>query len=167
MRRIGVPEEHMINAKGNLANAYHRLGRLEEALSMRRDVYSGYCRLLGEDSRESIDTAFNYANNLFDMQRFEDAKAVLRKMTPVAQRVLGESRELTLLMRCLYARSLYEDPNATLDDLREAVTMFEEIEPTARRVLGGAHPLARWIEKSLQIARAVLRARETPSSGET
>ena len=32
--------------------------------------------------------------------------------------------------------ALYEDPDATLDDLREAVTTLEEIEPTARRVFG-------------------------------
>ena len=36
---------------------------------------------------------------------------------------------------------LYEDDGATLDDLREAVTTLEDTERTARRVLGGAHPL--------------------------
>ena len=55
---------------------------------------------------------------------------------------------------------------ATLDDLRESVRTFEEIEPTARRVLGGAHPITTQIERYLQDARAVLRAREgTPSGG--
>ena len=34
--------------------------------------------------------------------------------------------------------ALYMDPSATLDDLREAVTTLEEMERTARRVLGGA-----------------------------
>jgi len=58
--------------------------------------------------------------------------------------------------------SLYEDPAATLDDLREAVTMLEEIEPTARRVLGGAHPDTTRIENALRSARAELRARDTP-----
>ena len=69
-----------------------------------------------------------------------------------------------MALRALYAELLYNDAAATLDDLREAVTTLEETERIARRILGGAHPLARWIEKSLQIARAVLRARETPSS---
>ena len=58
----------------------------------------------------------------------------------------------------------FEDPAATLDDLREAVTKLEEIERTARRVFGGAHPIARWIESGLRDARIVLRFRET---GET
>ena len=66
-------------------------------------------------------------------------------------------------MRTNYARTLYEDDSASLDDLREAVATLEEIEPAARRVLGDAHPTVHLIEKSLQHTRAVLAARETPS----
>ena len=51
---------------------------------------------------------------------------------------------------------------ATDDDLREAVTTLEEIEATARRVLGGSYPTTVSIERSLRNARAALRARETP-----
>ena len=54
-----------------------------------------------------------------------------------------------------------EDDGATLDGLREAVTTLEEIEPIARRVLGGTHPLVVGIEAQLQESRAALRARET------
>ena len=56
------------------------------------------------------------------------------------------------------------DGAATLDDLREAVATLEEIEPTARRVLGGARPLVQSIERHLRNARAALAARETPSA---
>ena len=62
-----------------------------------------------------------------------------------------------------YAEALCQDNGATLDDLREAVTLLEDLEPTARRVLGGAHPLIKGFEDELQDARAALRARETPS----
>ena len=48
-------------------------------------------------------------------------------------------------------------------DLREAVNTLEEVAPTARRVLGGAHPLTKEIEEHLRQSRAALRARETPS----
>ena len=67
-------------------------------------------------------------------------------------------------MRYCYAKALYADPDATLDDVREAVTTLEEIVRTARRVLGGAHPLTSSIENTLRQSRAVLRARETQSS---
>ena len=59
-------------------------------------------------------------------------------------------------------KALYNDDRATLDDVREAVTTLEDVAPTARRVLGGAHPTTTGIEKSLRNARALLRARETP-----
>ena len=62
-------------------------------------------------------------------------------------------------------KAIYGDPSATLDDLRKAVTTLEDTERTARRVLGGAHPLTSAIERDLQKSRAALRARETPSSG--
>ena len=68
-------------------------------------------------------------------------------------------------MRSLYAAALYKDPGATLDDLHEAVTTFEETTRIARRVLGGAHPLTVDIEGDVKNARAALRAREEPSSG--
>ena len=67
----------------------------------------------------------------------------------------------------MYATALYRDPCATFDDLREAVAELEETERTARRVLGGTHPLTMVIERALQNARAALRARETPSPAES
>ena len=63
-------------------------------------------------------------------------------------------------MRWIYATALYHDTGATLDGLREAVTTLEEIERTARRVLGGAHPTTTGVVRSLQEARAALRARD-------
>ena len=85
---------------------------------------------------------------------------MLRKAIPVARRGLGESHELTLKMRWIYAKALYEDDSATLDNLREAVSTLEDLEPIARRVMGGAHPTTAVIGRALQKARAALGARE-------
>ena len=103
-----------------------------------------------------------YAKSLKDLERLEEAKALLRKTIPVAGRVLGDKDRLTLTMRWIYAEALCRDSNATLDDLCEAVTTFEEIEPIARRVLGGAHPTTRGIEHHLRTARAALRETGLP-----
>jgi hypothetical protein len=47
-----------------------------------------------------------------------------------------------------------------------SVTTLEDTTRTMRRVLGGAHPATTGIETSLRLARAaLLRARETPSTG--
>ena len=81
----------------------------------------------------------------------------------MAPHVLGESHETTLRMRWTYAAALYNNTGATLDDLREAATTLEETARIARRVFGGDHPFTAGIEAALRIARAALRARETPS----
>ena len=60
---------------------------------------------------------------------------------------------------------LYGSPAATLDDLREAVTMFEELAPNVRRVLGGSNPTTLMGEDALRNARVALRAREPPPPG--
>ena len=162
-RRVGASEDSILVAQSNLATSYHQLGRLEETNRMLGDVYSGYCRLLGEDGETSLALAYNYANSFSELRRFEEAKALLRKTLPVARRVLGESHELTLRMRRIYAQTLYKDDAVTLDDLREAVTILEDAERTARRVLGGANPITMRIVAALRNARAALRARKTPS----
>ena len=78
----------------------------------------------------------------------------------MARRVLGESDETTLRTQLNYADTLWGNRDATLDNLREAVKTLEETERTARRVMGGAHPLTARIENHLRMARAALRARE-------
>ena len=141
---------------------YQALGRTEEALRLKRDVYSGSLKLHGEEHADTLRAANNYAGTLRDLRRFEEAKALLRKTIPVAQRVLG-SNEITLKMRWTLGASLTRSDGATLDDLREAVTTLEDAERTTRRVFGGAHPSTTGIKAALQHTRAVLRTRETPS----
>ena len=165
-RRIGASAQSILTVQGDLANTYQNLGRLDEALSMRRDVYSGRLKLDGEQDERTLMEANNYAVLLNQLERFEEAKSMLRKTIPVARRVLGDSNDVTLKMRWVYAEALYEDPNATLDDLREAATTLEDTERIARRVFGGAHPLTMGIECDLQRSRAALRARETPPAGD-
>ena len=71
-----------------------------------------------------------------------------------------------LKMRWVYAKALYKDDGATLDGLRESVVTFEDLERTARRVLGGAHPITGGIEKGLQHAQAALCAHEEAAPGD-
>jgi len=59
----------------------------------------------------------------------------------------------------------YEDPAATLENIREGVATLEETARTARRVLGPSNPLTIDLMRALLQSRAVLDARETPSPG--
>ena len=159
-RRFGGSEAAILAVQGNLAGTYYDLARYEEALQLRREVYSGRLKLNGKEHESTILAAHNLAFSLVDAQRFEEARSVLRKMVPVAPRIIGSNDEITLRIRTLYAAALYEDDRATLDDLRESVATLEELARTARRVLGGSHPVTEEIEDDLRAARAALRARE-------
>ena len=130
---------------------------------MQRDVYFGSRKVNGEEDAITLREADNYAIFLLDLKHYAKAKSLLRKTMPVARRVLGRNDLTTLRMLSRHARALGEDPDATIDDLREGVTTLEEIEPTAPRLLGDAHPDVVSLEKTLRGGRAALRARETPS----
>ena len=119
---------------------------------------------------------------------FEEGAAPLAERLRVHNRMrirpVGLRRDLLRVepwacWRANYARALYEDPGATLDNVREAVTTLDETARIARRVLGGSHPVTQVIDKCLRNAalrvragiqvegvvrasRAALRARETP-----
>ena len=151
--------ESILVTQSNLAVTYENQGLLEEALRLKRDVYSGHLRLYGEEHRETLKQANNYSVALNNLRHFEETRALMRKTLPVARRVVGGNDEITLHLRWAYAQAIYNDPAATLDDLREAVTTLEDTERIARRVFGGVHPLTKGIEHNLQNARAALRAR--------
>ena len=163
-RRLDAPDDHILVVQNNLACTYDELDRLEEALRLRKDVYSARLKHNGQEHEDTLRAANNYAGSLNGLKRFEEAKALLCKMLPVAQRVLGNNDQVTLMMGGCYAEALCRDPAATLDDLREGVTTIEENLRIARRVLGGAHPATAGIESDLQKARAALRAREMLSA---
>ena len=160
LRRLGASEDNMLVVQSNLANTYSKLGRNEDAARLQRHVYYGHLRIFGEDHGRTIVSAYNCASTLGELRDYKEVKDILRRTLPVARRVLGENNETTLRMRWVYALALYANPAATFDDIREAVMTLEDMEPTARRVLGGAHPLVVETGINLRDARAVLRARE-------
>jgi len=114
---------------------------------------------------KNLTAAFNFAHGLFSLRRHAEAKSLLRNRIPVARRALGEEHRQPLKMNALYAENIYNDPAATLDDLREAVTTLEDAERIARRVFGGTHPITVDIEANLRHSRAALRARDTAPPG--
>ena len=150
----------MLVMQSNLAVTYEALGRLEQALRTKQNVYSGYVKLLGKEDVKTLMVAAKYALALVNEQRFEEAKSLLREQIPVARRVLGENDLFTLTMRGTYAEALYLDTSTTLGDLRGAVAMLEEIERIARRAFGTSHPIVVKCGLALRNARGTLRARE-------
>ena len=167
-RRIGAHPKLILISQNHLANSYARLGRSDEVLRMRRDVYSGHLRLNGEDNYHTLQAAYNYACSLIELAgknqtSCEEARSLIRTAIPISRRVLGEDHHLTLQLRKLYAFALYDDPSSTLDDYREAVATLEDVVPIARRVFGGAHPTTKNIETNLRDARETVAYKEVIS----
>ena len=165
MRRFGASRNNILIAQCNLANSYRMLGRFEEVMSVRRDVYSGWLKLHGEEDESTLLAANNYANILNDMQRHAEAKELLRKTIPVARRVLGEGHILTLKMRWIYAVALFSDAAALLDNLREAVATLESVAKSWQRIFGQAHPETPKVQQALKEAREALAARVPGPTG--
>ena len=109
LRRHGAPEKLILDVQLNLAKAYAALGRLDEATSMERDVYSGRLRLHGEEHPQTVLAANNYAWGLVLLGRFDEAKLLMRKEIPVARRLLGESHKHTLTARSIYGEALCQE----------------------------------------------------------
>ncbi len=155
-------QDSILVTQSNLANTYSDLGRSEEAMRIRRDVYFGRLKLFGDENGKTLTAAISYAGSLNRLGQFKEARSLLRKTLPKVRRVFGDTHEFAFRTRGIYAEALFREHGATLDDCREAVTTLEDTTQTARRVLGGAHPVVVLIETLLQIARAALHARETP-----
>ena len=64
LRRLGDSEDNILFVQGNLASTYQRLGRCEEAMLLRRDVYSGNLKLVGAEHFDTLREAHNYAMSL-------------------------------------------------------------------------------------------------------
>ena len=160
LRRLGESEYNILVAQSSLASAYDNLGRVEDVLRMRRDVYSGCLRVHGERHENTLGEASNLANSLFALERFGETKSFLRKTVPVARRTLGDDSTVTFAMRKMYAQALYMDADSTLDDFREAASTLEEVDRTCRRVLGNSHPYIAGIGISLQKSRSLLAVRK-------
>ena len=164
LRRLGGTEAELLGVLGNLALTYEELGR-PEALQMKQDVYNGNLKLNGEEHGNTLMAASNYTNLLLDLRRFEEARSLLRKMIPVARRALGEGAVNTLRMRWIYARAIYLDASATLNDLHESVETLESVARVWIRVFGEAHPETPKAQDALKIARGALAARRAASAG--
>ena len=100
------------------------------------------------------------------MGRAAEAKPFLRKNISRARRSLGDDHHVTLDLRDRYVRTLVaplvEDPGSAsaAGDLREGVTILEDIERRSRRVFGADHPNTLNYEASLEVAHEMLALSE-------
>ncbi len=146
-----------------LGNCYSSLDRFEEALVLYRAYYETACARWGIECEDTLIGAAGLGGTLTEFGRYGEAKSFLPKNISVARRSLGIENRTTLSLIREYARALALDEDAPLRDLRKAVTKFEAINKTSRRVLGTDHPLSLTIQQDMEKAREALASAEEAS----
>ena len=79
----------------------------------------------------------------------------------------GAENDYMLQIRTLHARALCEDENASLDNLRQAVELLEDIDSISSRVFGARHPDTVANGGNLRYAREKLARAEAPVARRT
>ena len=158
LRRIGASEHQILVVQTNLANAYRALGRLEKALSMRKDLYARSFELFGRDNESTLVVAGNLAATLVEneLQQFDEARAFLRDRIPEAVRALGKDHDITFRMQRTYARCLYQNADASQDDVTAAIAQLEDLDRRQTRIFGASHPETEYTRGRLAQARETL-----------
>ena len=155
LRRLGAPEGDMLIVQGNLAMTYGQLGRLDEALSMRRDVYSGHLRHrdLGPLHQSTLGAAVNLSTSLVDAGNYAEARAFMRDQMELARRAFGADHPVTLDFQWGYSRAFTLDKDVSAEQLAEVATTLEKTLKVSQRVRGREHPMTYGIRDELVIAK--------------
>jgi hypothetical protein len=158
--RLGASPLRTLATRSNLALSYYHLGRIEDALRLQREVYTGWQILsVSSQLREAVGDCLtisvgNLTELLVGASEFEEAQSLAREKLPAVIDRHGPDDILTLEVRTWYARALFRAGGAAEDDLSEAQTILEDVLRRSRRVLGDSHPDTERARKFLEEARS-------------
>ncbi len=157
LRRLGASQDNILIMQSNLANTYSKIGRFEEALRMDREVYAGFKLIFGNCHNCTLTAANNLVFQLLRQRKHAEAVSILREPLSEARRAFGDDHEHTLQLSSLLADSLVSaGTSPTLDDVREAIAIREDVCKRSRRLLGESHPASRRRQDALDGARNAL-----------
>jgi len=135
---LGWPESHdpgALSAAAELGVLYQRLGLVEEAETLIREVLEIRTETLGEDHPASLTSLNQLADFLFSQGRIDEVEPLDRKTLEIRRRVLGEDHPETLRSLNGLAATLFSQGRYA-----EAAPLFEEGLEIRRRTLGDSHP---------------------------
>ena len=124
-------EESILIAQSSLANCLINLGRYDEALVLRRRMYSRLVVTLGVSHESTICTGNNLVLSLNKLRLWEESKSLARdQLLPAARQFLGTDSNLTLSLNQCLAEALENDPARTRDHLRLNKHRSAEMRPS-------------------------------------
>ena len=132
---LGPDHPDTLTSRNNLAYAYKSAGRLDEAITLYKQVLADSARVLGDDHPHTLASRNNLASAYESAGRPDEAIALFEETLADQVRVLGDDHPHTLASRNNLAGA-YE--SAGRPD--EAIALFEETLADSARVLGDNHP---------------------------
>ena len=141
LRRLGSIEGQIMVTRSNLALCLSKLGRLEESLAIKREVYAREKVLLGTSHLNTLITGRNLLFTLNKLKHYVEVKALARReLVPRSRHTFGSEHDIALGIQQNYAEALFNDPTAFRADILQAVAILEDVVRAYRRVLGKHHP---------------------------
>ena len=128
---------------------------------MERDITLERLKLDGEEHRETLTAAGNYATGPYRTRALRRSQVVAAQKTmPVARRILRKVMDSRSRCGGNYAQSLYKDDAHARRSPRGRDDARGDGTDRAAPCSVSAYPITTGIEHALQDARAALRARE-------
>ena len=112
-------DELILAAQTNIVLVLFKIGRLDEALVLSREIYARRVVTLGASDERTLISGCNLSGSLNELDHFDDAKSLLRdQLLPAARQTLGADHDLTLGIHHNLAAALHGNPKCTRGDLR-------------------------------------------------
>jgi tetratricopeptide (TPR) repeat protein len=134
-RALGTDHPVTLTSRSNLAYAYQRAGRLDEAIPVYEQVLADRERVLGADHPRTLASRNNLAGAYQSAGRLGEAIPRQEKALADRERVLGADHPDTLTSRSNRAYA-YQAAGR----LGEAISLYEQTLADCERVLGADHP---------------------------
>ena len=144
----------VLGALTNIAFCYSHLDRHEEALAIRRQVYVGKLRYYHEGDPMFLPDVVNLGNSLIVNKCFSEAREFMAAQSSLAEQKNGADNEYTLRLRMQLARAHYRDDKVTLDGLRVAAPIMEDVHRRYLRIYGDK-PFVKAIEEETTLVRCM------------
>ena len=151
-------EKPLAMTRENLAKCAHALGRLDELLAMRREMYAETSAKHFVTDQRTIDAALNLASALLSSDETEEAQKFCRETLRKLKRGCPPNDARVVTLTCALAQTLYDpaaqDRDYLMQDVQEAETLLMEALQASRQAFGAAHTQTARVRQELDAVRA-------------
>ena len=132
---LGPDHPDTLASRNSLAGAYRAAGRLEEAITLYEQVFSGRSRVLVPDDRSTLTARDHLADTYWEAGRLDEAITLKKQILADAMRIMGPDSPGASAARNNLAAT-YRDAGR----LSEAITLYIQNLDDVARVMGPHHP---------------------------